>query len=463
MSTPAVSGLVKDVVCPNCWERFPPERICYVSIHQDLFGDLRLGPQERRRFLPTRFHPDGRALDPKGSPCHVLACPKCHLSVPRVFVERPASFVSTFGSPSSGKSYILATMTHQLRRVLPSQFAADFSDADPAANAILHGYEDTLFAASDPQAVVRLEKTGEVGDWYQKVSFGRKEILYPKPFFFQISPIGSHPHAPRAAEFGRTLCLYDNAGESFQPGADRPDNPVTQHMAKSGCLMFVFDPTQEPSFRAHLQGLSDDIQVKGGVTSRQEVLLAEAARRVKTYRGLATAARHDRPLVVLVSKFDAWRRLLKVEHLPDPWTRHPSGGFSVLRTDVIRKVSDAVHGLLRRLTPSIVSTAEAFVDPAKIIYIPVSATGGPPERLPDGGLGHRAATIRPLWVEVPMLYVLSQYGSGGAGGGGIIPYMAERPAVAGSGNGAPAPASDSPQDTGPAPAPASDPSTGAAR
>jgi hypothetical protein len=431
MITRPASSLVKEVICPNCWERFSPERVRYVSTHQDLFGDLRLGPQARRRFLPTRFHPDGRALDPKGSPCHVLACPKCHLAVPRVFVERPAFFVSVFGSPSSGKSYMLATMTHRLRRVLPAQFAIDFSDADPEANAILHEYEDTLFAPSDPKALVFLKKTEEVGDWYQKVSFGQKEILYPKPFFFQVSPVGGHPHVARAESFARTLCLYDNAGESFQPGADRPDNPVTQHMARSGCLMFVFDPTQEPEFRKKLQGLSADFQVQGGVTSRQEVLLAEAARRVKTYCGLATGAKHDRPLVVLVSKFDAWRKLVNAEQLPEPWTRHPSGAFSVLRTDLIRKVSDAIHGLLRELTPSIVSTAETFVDPAKIIYIPVSATGGPPERRPEGGLGHRAEAIQPIWAEVPMLYVLSQYGSTGIGGAGIIPFAAQRAAAAG--------------------------------
>jgi hypothetical protein len=430
MNNGVVTGLVREVVCPNCWERFPPERVRYVSTHQDLFGDLRLGPQARRRFLPTRFHPDGRALDPKGSPCHVLACPKCHLAVPRVFVERPAFFVSIFGSPSSGKSYLLASLTHRLRRVLPSQFAIDFSDADPEANAILHEYEDTLFAAADPNSLVFLKKTEEVGDWYQKVTFGQKEILYPKPFFFQISPVGGHPQAAQAAALGRTLCLYDNAGESFQPGADRPDNPVTQHMAKSGCLMFVFDPTQEPEFRKKLQGLSTDVQVQGGVTSRQEVLLAEAARRVKTYRGLPTGAKHDRPLVVLVSKFDAWRKLLNIERLPDPWTPHPAGGFSVLRTDLVAKVSDAIHGLLRQLTPSIVSTAETFVDPARIIYIPVSATGGPPEKRPEGGLGHRADAIQPIWAEVPMLYVLSQYGSTGAGGGGIIPYALPRAAAA---------------------------------
>jgi hypothetical protein len=426
MTSPPASSLVKEVICPNCWDRFPPERVRYVATHQDLFGDLRLGPQARRRFLPTRFHPDGRALDPKGSPCHVLACPKCHLAVPRVFVERPAFFVSIFGSPSSGKSFMLAAMTHRLRRILPAQFAADFSDADPESNAILHEYEDTLFAAGDPKALVFLKKTEEVGDWYQKVSFGQKEILYPKPFFFQVSPVGGHPHADRATIYGRTLCLYDNAGESFQPGADRPDNPVTQHMARSSCLMFVFDPTQEPEFRRKLQGLSSDVQVRGGVTSRQDVLLAEAARRVKTYRGLATGARHDRPLVVLVSKFDAWWKLLNVEQLPDPWTRHPSGGFSVFRTDIVKKVSDAIHQVLRELTPSIVTTAETFVDPAKIIYLPVSATGGPPEKRPEGGLGHRAEAIKPIWAEVPMLHVLSQYGYTGMGGGGIIPYVMPR-------------------------------------
>jgi hypothetical protein len=427
MSTATAASLVKEVICPNCWERFAPEQVMYVSTHQDLFGDLRLGPQARRRFLPTRFHPDGRAVDAKGSPCHDLACPKCHLMVPRVFVERPTFFVSVFGSPSSGKSYALATMTHRLRWVLPSQFATDFSDADPEANSILHACEDTLFAANDPDALVALQKTAEVGDWYQRVWFGQKEILYPKPFFFQLSPVGSHPHAARAAQFGRTLCLYDNAGESFQPGADRPDNPVTQHMSKSSCIMFVFDPTQQPDFRKRLAGASNDVQVLGGVMGRQDVLLAEAARRIRAYRGLATGVRHDRPLIVVVSKFDAWRKLLNLEALPEPWSRHSSGGFSVFHTDLVQQVSDAIRRLLRELAPSIPSTAETFFDPEKIVYIPMSATGGPPERLPDGGLGHRAGSIKPIWAEVPMLYALSLYGSTGMEGGGMIPYTMRRP------------------------------------
>ncbi len=425
--TSSSGGLVKEVICPNCWERFAPESTLYVSAHQDLFGDLRLGPQQQRRFLPTRFHTDGRALDSKGESCHELACPRCHLSVPRILMERPSFFASIFGSPSSGKSYLLAAMTHRLRTVLPKSFAVDFSDADPQANAILHGYEDTLFGGGgNPNALVHLRKTEEVGDWYQKVFYGTREIPYPRPFFFQISPVGGHPFEHNPAAVSRTLCIYDNAGESFQPGADRPDNPVTQHMAKSGCMMFVFDPTQEPEFRKLLATLSNDVQVRGHVTSRQEVLLAEAARRVKIYRGLPANTKHDKPLIVLVNKYDVWQKLLSNSTLPDPWEAHSSHRFSVLRTDYIEKVSATVCNVLRKYTPSIVSTAESFVDPKKIIYIPVSATGGSPELGSDGLLAHRACALKPMWVEVPLLYVLSQYGSMGQSGGGIIPYYSPK-------------------------------------
>ena len=421
-------GLVREVTCPNCWERFPPERVWYVSTHASLYGDLRLGPEERRRFLPTRFHPDGRALDARGEPCHQLACPRCHLSVPRVFVERPALFTSIFGSPSSGKSYVLSTMIHRLRQTMPTHFALDFSDAEPQANAIPHGYEDTLFAARSPDDLVSLLKTGEVGDWYQKVTYGVKEIQYPKPFFFQISPVAGHPLADNPAAAARPLCIYDNAGESFQPGADRPDNPVTQHMAKSACMMFVFDPTQEPKFRDQLRGISADEQVSGGVTSKQEVLLAEAANRVKTYRGLPAGQRHDKPLVVLVSKYDAWHKLVGDARLADPWTRHPSGRFAVLRMDVIQRTSHLIRELLRKHMPSIVSTAETFVDPRKVIYLPVSATGGSPA--PGTGGKFRAGSINPMWADVPLLFVLSLYGSTGTSGGGIIPYYLPKPASA---------------------------------
>lgn len=422
----ASSQLVKEVVCPNCWERFAPERVWYIASHPELYGDLLLGENALRRFLPTRFHPDGRAIDPKGSPSHLLACPRCHLPIPRVLLERPTLFTSIFGSPSSGKSYLLATMTHQLRKTLPSSFAMDFSDADPESNAILHGYEDALFGV-DEDKFVRIAKTEEAGDWYQRVTFDTKEIQYPKPFFFQLTPTVGHVMGHDASRVARTLCLYDNAGESFQPGADKPDNPVTQHMARADCLMFVFDPTQEPEFRKACRGTSRDPQMTSPVIQRQEVLLAEAARRVKVYRGLPTAAVHDRPLVVIVTKYDAWRQLVGDAPLKNPWRRHATRDFSVLRVDSLLRVSQAVRSLLRKHVPQIVSTAESFVDPAKVIYVPVSATGGPPQPDDQGQLRHRAGDIKPMWTEVPLLYVLSQFVNG------LIPFMRAPAAAAADG------------------------------
>ena len=415
--TTGTTPLVKEVTCPNCWERFAPERSVYIATHPELYGDLLLGETAPRRFLPTRFHPDGRALDPKGSPCHRVACPKCHLPVPRVLLERPTLFTSIFGSPKSGKSYLLAAMTHQLRKTFPKSFSLDFSDADPEANAILHGYEDTLFSGADAEALVQIAKTGEVGDWYQTVRFGTKEISYPKPFFFQMSPVAGHPRAGDAASVSRTLCMYDNAGESFQPGADQPNNPVTQHMSKAHCLLFVYDPTQEPEFRKVAKDSSVDPQMKMPVTSRQEVLLAEAARRVKTYRGLAMTSLHDKPLIVLVNKYDAWQKLVSGSRLDDPWTRHSSGGFSVLRVDTIQKVSTVIRNMLKQLVPQIVSTAESFVEPSRILYLPVSATGGPPTPDKQGNLRHRVGDLRPMWAEVPLLYVISQHVNG------LIPFQ----------------------------------------
>jgi hypothetical protein len=93
--------------------------------------------------------------------------------------------------------------------------------------------------------------------------------------------------------------------------------------------------------------------------------------------------------------------------------------------DAIRKVSAVIREMLRKYTPSIVSTAESFVDPRRVLYLPVSASGGSPVPGTDGKF--RAGEINPMWVEVPMLYALSQFGSTGAVGGGLIPFINVEP------------------------------------
>jgi len=397
------TNLVDEVICPNCWERSRPERLLYVSTHRDLLGDFRLGPATAQRFRPTRFLPDGRAVDSRGGICHDLACPRCHLSVPRMLVESPSLFVSIFGGPGVGKSYFLAAMTHRLRKVLSRDFTLNFSDADPEANAVLHAFEDTLFASS-ASAQVSLPKTDVSGDRYRDVDLDGTVVRYPLPFFFQVSPVSGHPGEVQAAALARTICLYDNAGESFEPGADRPGNPVTQHLARSGCLMFLFDPLQETGFRRRLATAGvKDVAVP---PAQQAVLLAEVARRIRLYHRLSPTSRLDCPLIVLVTKFDVWKPLVGDRTPAVPWVR-PASGPAVLRLDKLAKVSEVVRDLLLAFAPNIVTTAESFVEPGRITYVPISATGAAPSLSAGGIWEHRAGALNPVWVEVPLLVALA--------------------------------------------------------
>src|SRR5580693_7312311 len=99
------------VTCPHCWHRFPPEEIKWIAAHSDLAGDPLLGSDAPQRFLPSRFNVEGLAIDVKGVACQLLACPRCHLTVPRAVLEMEPLFVSVLGAPGSGKSYFLASMT----------------------------------------------------------------------------------------------------------------------------------------------------------------------------------------------------------------------------------------------------------------------------------------------------------------------------------------------------------------
>src|SRR5262249_2888946 len=148
--------LLRRTTCPHCWHSFAPEAVLWVSSHSDLLGDPRLGPEQQQRFLPTRFDVAGNALDSHGLPCTALACPNCHLPVPRGLLEMEPFFVSILGAPGCGKSYLLAAMTWQLRQALARDFLVNFADADLVANGQLIEYEQALFQNARPDQLVPL-------------------------------------------------------------------------------------------------------------------------------------------------------------------------------------------------------------------------------------------------------------------------------------------------------------------
>lgn len=402
--------------CPHCWHVFNTEDTLWVAVHPELQHDPRTDVGGMR-FLPTRFGVEGNAIDPNGMVCQDLACPQCHLRIPRPLLEMPPMFVSIAGTPSCGKTYFLASMTWRLRQILPQEFCLAFTDADPVSNLQLNEYENQQFFSTNPDDPVKLAKTEKEGGLYDLVTYGEQVVSYPRPFLFAIRPTEHHPNFSQAARISRLVCLYDNAGESFEPGEDRVSAPVTRHLAKAQVLMFCFDPTQDPRLREECRTSSQDPQVLTPVeTRRQEPLFHEMVDRVRRHAGMHQNAKYKRPLVIIVTKFDVWKSLLQMGSLPCPWKDLDNLQHNALDLPAIDEVSSRVREMLWQYSPEMVSAAEAFAQ--HVIYVPASATGCSPIFDADSktNLGFRPRDLQPEWTEVPLLVALAKWG------GGMIPY-----------------------------------------
>jgi hypothetical protein len=144
---------------------------------------------------------------------------------------------------------------------------------------------------------------------------------------------------------------------------------------------------------------------------RQDVILQEATERIRRQIGLAYGAKHQRVLVVIVTKYDCWSSLLNELELPAPWVASKTAEIYGVNLSIIEEVSRRVREVLWELTPEIVATAEQFAE--LVVYVPVSAIGGSPEVDPESHkLGVRPRDIHPVWPEVPLLYALANSTAG---------------------------------------------------
>ncbi len=408
--------LLDKIVCPNCWSTFAPSEMLWISSSPELIGDFRLGEMEHERFLPTRFDIYGRAVDRKGETCQAVACPFCHLGIPFPVLEMSSYFISIVGAPASGKSYFLAAMTWLLRKTLPQKFCVNIMDADPQMNIRLQEYESAQFLNDDENAVVKIEKTEEQGDLYNTIQMGDQRITYPQPFIFSLAPLPEHRNAAHSRRISTSLCLYDNAGESYLPvrDSDRSTLPVTRHLGKSNCIFFLYDPLQDNRFRTLCRSVSNDPQLRDDVSDafrksplRQEMILAEMIKRTRAYRNMTSTEKYHNPVVIVVTKLDAWGKLLPQCDFKPPWAPIQNSPMMVLRRDKIQKVSDALRQFLLKHTPEIVGTIEHFA--SDVTYIPISATGISPvidEQTKESGF--RSKDVKPIWAEIPILYALAR-------------------------------------------------------
>lgn len=380
-------------------------------MHPKLAGEPQLpkstvGRMEQKRFIPERFDPEGRAYDAEGVACTQLACPRCKLVIPRAALELGNIAFSVLGAPGSGKSVFLASMIFTMRQHA-SSFGLGFQDADLTLNKFLLDDERKLFLTADAEFFrpfdEAVEKTQVENGRYLASTIDGQEARFAFPFAFLISPSAGHPHAASERSHARLLCLYDNAGEQFLPGADAADTPMTRHLAVSKGLMYTFDPTKDRRFVKEL-GVRSSARV--GV-DRQDVVLIEAANRIREHAGLSRSAKVPQPLVVIVTKFDVWRDMLPNAQDLTLIRPHPNGSIDALSIDDLEALSNSCRELLFQHCREIVSAAESICD--TVYYVPVAAVGLDVRSDPrSGDMKFKGADCEPIGVLIPLLALLSK-------------------------------------------------------
>ena len=129
-----------------------------------------------------------------------------------------------------------------------------------------------------------------------------------------MQPREDHPGGD-AAKPARMLCLYDNAGEHFQPGQDTTSSPVTRHLAQSRAILFLFDPTQDLRFRPPAAVATPAGKSHAPRPDEPAGDDPERGRRADPPPCRpAHSAKFERPLIVILSKLDEWSHLLDDDH-----------------------------------------------------------------------------------------------------------------------------------------------------
>lgn len=384
--------------CPVCWLKFDPGDVMHIAVHPSLMGDEVLGRDKMKRFLAKRFNSRGQALDESGTPCLDMACPHCRSKLPPHFLDKRTHILSIIGAPSAGKSYYLASLIHEMGKVLmENNFPLGWKDADPSSNSMLNEVSNRLFNAATPETAY-LMKTDLEGALYSEFYRHGRMVKLPKPFVYDLS-------SQEDTSINTSLIFYDNAGEHFEPGRNSEDSPGARHVAAADGLFFLFDPVSSPAFRRTI-GEHSDPQLAHDAPMRMEqqnIIMAETVTRISTILNLAPGQRINTPLAIIIGKSDLWLDKLDGELSPIMRDGH------IDQTAVMRN-SMLLRGFLMHLHPSLCTTAESLS--AHVRYFAASPLGCSPVKFFDettGGsiIGPDPAQIAPRCVCDATLWALS--------------------------------------------------------
>jgi len=397
----------RKITCPHCWHSFKISEVLYISKHPDLLGDPIVGMDAALRFSPNNFDFTGHAIDAKGMVCEDMACPVCHLRLPSALTDLNSNVFSIVGAPSCGKSYYLTAMIWQLRKILLNVFDYILTDSDEKLNIPINNYQSILFLNMHANNNVALPKTEIQGNNFSnQIILGDMSVNLPIPFIFTISPIISDEKQTTKM---RNFIVYDNAGEQFEPGRDIVTNPATAHLIHSDSIVFLFDVLQDVRFGSKCNEKDPQIaQCSSG--NNQLIILNEMILRIRKYAGLSSFQKYDKPLIIVVPKYDAWRQSFPLNIEKENYIYQSNRSLkNYVDIGTIMNVSWQLRTMLIECIPDFVATCESFA--STVIFIPVSALGNLPEYDAANNLiSIKPKDIKPIWAEVPALIQLAYAG-----------------------------------------------------
>lgn len=389
--------------CPHCWgDFFTRSETLYVTTS---------GEKVKPSLVADWDNPtDGSGHKFTTRRC----CPHCNLEVSTRLLETNSIFISIVGTPSSGKTYFLASMYHKAK----SQLTKDFHKGvnfPGISGELISRYFDRLVGGGDPNKLVDLPKTQEGGfELYSEIEVSGVTQQFPKPFTLRLTD-------PTTRE-AFAIVTYDNAGESFV-SADRlsSNTKSIDHLEHCDMIVIVIDPVQIPELAAVLKdrGVQDPQLGKSSGTTQDEMLNSVLDRAV----GLRGSEKKllRTPVSVVIQK---WDMLQKANLVPDIDRVDPSTGAQTplfdesplnvsqtgdtyVDTEEMRAISVAVRDVLYQYDPNIVNSLQASFEVVR--YFPCSALGSSPELNPaNNKYCFRPKNVQPYRVTDPLLWLLAR-------------------------------------------------------
>ena len=409
---PVVSAKLpgRQVKCPHCWGSFfTRSEMLYVG--------------EDGGFHPPRLVQNwDNPRDLQGKPFSFgRACPHCRQPVSSQLLETQSVFISIVGTPSSGKTYLLASMYQRARDQLSKRYNRAISFPGVSGE-LVNRYFDKLFDLNDQDELVDLPKTQEGGvALYSEIKKGQDTYQYPKPFTMRMTN-------PLRREDAFAVVAYDNAGESFTKAVNLDSHVKSiDHLEDCDMILVVIDPVQIPSLAQELRAKGvQDPQLDNLGGTKQDDMLSGVIERTIGLRGTEQSVGKT-PVCVVVQKWDMLREAGMIPDLPridpnmqrqaadliplfdeDPINIDPETNEAYVDLEELQAISIVVREMIRKYEPNIIHTLDSNFRTVR--YFAASALGSSPEIHPvSNKLCFRPKNVNPFRVTDPLLWLLTRF------------------------------------------------------